>query len=725
MFRSCLSYLTKLLIFTFCLLLNFHLDVLSANNDFTELIQNVQLNSQRTYNAIQSVSFKGISDSYIYFGYSPLDVQMIPMKEILHFEGFWMKPDSFRMVIKALRKIEADTSGSKVTSGFGPLPNPFQFIYEPSALGMLDSKKRQGVLPLYPFAVGADSFYHYALVNEVGFGENKVISVHVEPRDQATPAVIGTFQIDKNRQVVVGSDVITNDASSFQKAQMKREKKGFSLGVQGYENHRIETKKTLFYDSYWLPTEVKEEFYIKVLGFRVKVHRNITFSDYFINPDLPDSTEIVNKKVIYDPDPELEKKVIAATPFPQRLSRQEQEKIFKEIKNKFASRDVLNGLLESEALATEAFKMGVEQQVGRYLRFTRRLGNYFWYNRVEGLRLNYDINISNLLLKNSIISLNGGYGFKDQRWKGSLAWLQFLDAERKIFIEGNLYQKLNYEEGERLITTGKNTLSSFLYKGDYRDYYYQLGGNLNLGYRFSNHLAVKFSVLSQTEQSASCHTRFSLFNRKEPFRLNPEIAEGELRGIRATLMYQAYEFDTDLLVEYADKKSIPSDFSYTLVKANLQRHFRLTYHTHLRLLGTTALALGDLPPQRWFDLGGKTFMNYYGNLRGVDYKAFTGDKLVAGVIDYTLNGGALYDLMVRFKPLRAFKLTFWSGFGWSSLSNQAKKMAHDLNTPLETTDGWYHEFGVGIGDYLNIFRLDFIRNSIAENRILFRVNFLR
>ncbi|MFC1514152.1 hypothetical protein ACFL5P_03980, partial [candidate division KSB1 bacterium] len=74
---------------------------------------------------------------------------------------------------------------------------------------------------------------------------------------------------------------------------------------------------------------------------------------------------------------------------------------------------------------------------------------------------------------------------------------------------------------------------------------------------------------------------------------------------------------------------------------------------------------------------------------------------------------------------KLMKITLWSGIGWSELSGRNLKYAAGIETPLRTTGDSYHEFGIGISDQLNIFRIDFIRNSISKNNILINFNILR
>lgn len=701
------------------------------SEDFSALIKRVQQNSQRSYDEINSVTFEGRSKTYIYFGYSPFDVKLVPFMEDYYFDGYWMKPDSLRIIIKALRTIEPDTQRIRY-GGFIPLPNPFQFTYDPSAFGInrgsADSTAAQ-CWPLYPFAMGADSVYRYEKISEIGFGNNKVMTIKVTPTKSYIPAVSGKFMVDVNKQEVVGSDVIFNEAASYTQASMSSDRKGkqrsFTFSLGGSENHRVKTEKVLLYESYWLPAHVEEEFEINWMGIKLKIYRLIEFANYVVNAELPDSSKIIDQKVVYQIDPELEKKIIPDSTYKNRLTKAEQEQIIKQIEDRFLSAKLLMDVIQSDEIAEQALKIGWEQRVGPYFHFADQLANYFRYNRVEGLAVRYGFNLSNLILKNSAISVNAGYGFKDKRWKGDAALLFFLNHQKNVFIESNIYRTIGYEEPSRLITTGKNTFTSLLYKGDYRDYYYKEGANLALGFLPSENMALKLSFISQQESNAANHTRFSLFKYRQPFRFNPEIVEGRFNGIQAALLYRIYNFDLDLLAEYTDRNNLHSDFSYAFIKGSLQKRYRPTEFSDLTLFTAAAIATGKLTPQRWFDFGGKTFLNYHGNLRGADYKAFTGDRMVNATLEYSINGSEFYHRGLKAGLVKALKLHLWSGIGRSRLSEKSKKFASNINSPTATTDGIYHEFGIGLGDRLNIVRIDVVRNSVSGNKILGSVNVLR
>ncbi|OVE79057.1 hypothetical protein BVY01_03615, partial [bacterium I07] len=219
------------------------------------LVKAVQKNSQRSYESIETVSFSGQSKTTIYFGYSPLDVDLVPQLNEYYFDGFWMKPDSLRLKIKAYRGTEPDSIIKQVSQN-APLPNPFHFSYDASALGIDRSEEEDDEYvfwPLYPFALNADSLYDYTLENEIGFGENLIYMIRVEPRTSDFPAVIGTFLIDVFRQEVVGSDVTFNEATSLFEQVGRNEGTLARMLVTGTDNHQVKTEMQLLYGSYWLP----------------------------------------------------------------------------------------------------------------------------------------------------------------------------------------------------------------------------------------------------------------------------------------------------------------------------------------------------------------------------------------------------------------------------------------------------------------------------------------
>jgi len=720
--KKCLSNHSILL---FILLLGLKTSQISAQENLNDLIKKVQKNSQKLYDNIETVKFEGYAKTYVYFSYKPFDVKLIPLIKYYYFDGLWIKPDSIRIVIKALRETESESSEFKVGDP-SKLPSPFQFIYDPNIFGMsIKSGDKKTKFPLYPFTLGASSFYKYKKDYEIGFGENKIWGIKIIPKDETVPGVIGTFQIDPDRYVVAGSNIIFNKAASYTETNLKRTKNSLYLSMGGIENKRIKTKYALFHSSYWLPQTIEEEFEFGTLGANFKVFETYEFKSYSINPEKPDTTFKINNKLVIKRDSTFERKMFGDKIQADNSLKKEQKQILNNLERRFTSPEFYNFLFESKTISDETAALKLGQYPGRYLQLTKRLSDFMTYNRVEGLRLNYGINFTNPIFNNSIFSINNSYGFKDKRWKGEAALLQFVGRKKQFFLESNLFNTLAYEEEQKLITPGKNTVTSLLYKGDYLDYYYKIGGKVEIGYQPINNAAFKLSFVYQKEKQSKDHTNFSIFKPNKRFRFNPQILEGNFRGLNLKFGYQTLNFNSNITAEYTDKNVFKSDFSFSSFKANIWKRYNLTNSSDLNFNLSTGFSNGSLPPQRWFDFGGKTFLNFYGNLRSIDYKTFTGDQMFNSTFEYVLKGGMFFKPGSGDNIIKKLKLTLWTGIGWSSLSDKSRNLAANLLTPTLTTNGIYHEIGIGIGDLLNIFRIDVVRNRISKNKLLVSFNMLR
>ncbi|MCP4727908.1 MAG: hypothetical protein GY863_22910, partial [bacterium] len=447
-----------------------------------------------------------------------------------------------------------------------------------------------------------------------------------------------------------------------------------------------------------------------------------------------DGVLLYSASVIFNRDTVLEKEVFEDSTGGSifRLGEAEERAIIESIEDKFSSMVLNNDIFDSEMVAKNAMKMTLGQTSGKYVQFFRNLGeDFFLYNRVEGIRPFYNLNFTNVFLPNSFLNLNVGYGTQDEKWKFGASMIKFFDKNNKFFFEGNIYDKISYNESNGDISTPKNTFTSLVIKEDYRDFYYTTGGNLGFGYKLTENLAVKLSGVMQDEKTALNHATFGIFNWDTPFRINPEIDEGRLGAVRSSILYKKHNLDLDISAEYTDTGFLGSDFSYGIVKADFSYTHEPGYSNKFVLTLSGGTSSGDLTPQNWFDFGGKTLLEYYGNLRGVPYKAYTGDRMAMGLLEYSYVHGDLLDIDRENQEewwygwLKAAKFTFWGGLGWSELSDKNKLSAAGRLIPTLTAEDTYTELGFSIGDRFNFIRGDFITNNASNNKVLVSFNFIR
>ncbi|MFC1476833.1 hypothetical protein ACFL6L_00025 [candidate division KSB1 bacterium] len=704
------------------------------------LIKEVQARIKSIYDNIESVTFSGQTRYFDYIGSDFAQLNTVVDFEDCYFDGIWIRPDSMQIVVRAFRSVDPEDADRNYFWEDMPLPNPMQFSFSTSITPLANASlttenpengtktdvRLMTLWPVFPFAPDADSLYNYTIISEIGMGFHKIIEVQVTTKSDGPRGVSGIFQIDAVTKDIVGWRYEFNDAKDIMKKLLTAAK--FPMYTRHFidfdATYTVTTKRALVNGVYWLPEKITEDAIIKMLGAKMSFQREIEFTSYFINqtPEEilagPDTRRHPREEVIFLKDSLLESTVFPEITDGRKLTRKEETRLIRSVEDKLI------------AMEMNAKKMTLEQK-GRkfYTQAEWVIGDFFLYNRVEGIRPFYNAEFTDILLSNSMLTAAVGYGIQDKRWKGDISCLKFLDAKRNYFIEGNIYRTTGYEESAEKISTPKNTFTSLALKTDYRDFYYTTGGKLSLGHKVSDNLEFTLTGITQREQSASNHASFGILNWERPFRLNPEIHEGTFNGIRSSLQFRNYTTSLNITAEYTDKDFLKSDFSYRSIKSDFRHMYEPDYTNTFTLTLTGAASSGALAPQRWFDFGGRVFMDYYGNLRGTGYKAFTGDRMAAGLLEYSFSHGTVWDALTKStlleKAIRMTKVNFWTGMGWSELSDRSLALASGKNIPARTTDGVYRETGVGIGDRFGVIRFDFVTNNTGDKSLLFSFNFMR
>ncbi len=719
--REMRKILNKLLLFLFISCLP--ADFISADEyDLSEIIKEAQQNNSKIYNSIDNLKYRVHSRTYVYLGFTPFDINLVPFFEEYYADAYWEKQDSVRMDIYAMRVVNIgnDSSLTDSLSRQFSLPNPFLFDYNILSKNVGKDIK----LPYYPFSEGAEKYYDYRLIGTLKSGMMDVISIEVTPKFIDVPAVEGSFMLDKRDSWIVASDFKYNDAAKVT-AELKKTEGGFSAGlrISSGEEHNIRVKKSLYYSSFWLPELMEEDFFIYIWGLKVKVYRIIEFDSYVIN--IPKfETVKPSKKIEYSIDHQLQDSILTRPEYPGRLSKDEEEEILAKVEDTILSEKLFDDLGDLTKIAEKSAKESIKKKGRTFFKYGQLALDFSQYNRIEGIHIQYKYKFANPLIKNFATSIETGYGFKDKKFKWEIIFLKLFGKRRKFFIDSKIFDKLGFEEDTNLISDNKNSFTSLFLKTDYRDFYRKKGFSLGLGYKFLNNLGADLSFISQEENNVEKNTDFSIFRRKRPFRANPEIINGRYNGLQLSLKYNTYRINAESYITYTDKKFLKSDFSYSTYRFRFGWQYRLSYFSRFFFNLNGGFSSGEVAPQRWFDFGGKVFANYRGRLRGIDYKYFTGDKMLSSVLEYQVNGRVLEQIGIENKLINAIKFIFWNGYGWSSLSHKSRQLAINLNLPTATTDGLYYEIGLGISDILNIFRLDFIHNNI-DNKITVGFNILR
>ncbi len=729
----------KIFIFSVFIIINTQA-AFAQKNDTLELVRKVREKAKKQYENIQTLGFSGRSVFYDYVGSKIVNLSTIRDYEDCYFDGFWKKPDSLQIVVKAFRTVDPDAPNRQNFWANFPLPDPMKYTFfnsitplEYTDITIVDpgnGKKRSVLLrsqwPVFPFAEGADSLYNYEVISEIGMNGRRIVELRVSTKSDDIPGVSGIFRIDADEKDIVGSDYTFNEAADLMKKFLAAE--GFPaiarIFIDFDASYRVFTKKVLINGVYWLPEKIVEDVNIKSLSSKISFRREIKYSSYFVNMkpletalDIEPDGEFI-EEVLFRRDPGLEIKVFNTMEDSTKLTKAEENRIISAVEDKFLQ------------MEQSIVRMDLEQKGRKLVHLAKGFGsNFLLHNRVEGVRLFYNIGFTGFLTPNSSLDIGGGYGIKDKRLKGDLRYRKFFGKKRRLLLEGNIFEDTGHNDSEIDIPTILNTYSSIIFKLDHRDYYYRSGFSLGIDYDFNENLKLRMAVISQTEKSALNNTRFGLLDWKTPFRLNPGIIPGKYNGITTDLTLITFNTTFRVNAEYTDKTIFKSDFTYGKVRSDLRYIYKPDYTSTFIFTLSGGISTGKLPPQRWFDIGGKVLMEYYGRLRGIGLKAFTGDRKVSGLLEYSFCYGDVWD-SVKKRPwweytFRMTKFTVWAGQAWSELSDRSGINTNRINTPMVTTNGIYREYGLSIGDRFNLCRFDLIANNSSERSYILSFNFWR
>jgi len=206
---------------------------------------------------------------------------------------------------------------------------------------------------------------------------------------------------------------------------------------------------------------------------------------------------------------------------------------------------------------------------------------------------------------------------------------QWLFGHRDVWLEGGLQSVIDPIEGWRL-TNLENSLSLFLFRHDYRDYYEREGWYGQLGWRASNFFG---SLEYRDERHRSVTTQrvwTILFNTEHDYQPNAAIDGGDLRSVALTIGLDTRNDPDDPWAGWYNQARVESAVGGQLSDADAEfTHFFLDFRRYtrvsrnsmvgLRAVGGGRIGSDPLPAQRQHVIGG------VGSLPGYDQLQFDCD----------------------------------------------------------------------------------------------------
>jgi outer membrane protein assembly factor BamA len=341
------------------------------------------------------------------------------------------------------------------------------------------------------------------------------------------------------------------------------------------------------------------------------------------------------------------------------------------------------------------------------------------YNRVEALFLGmnfpnrYSWDVRSISLFGSV-----GYGFASHRWRYNGGISQQFGMGRTLLEVGVEGHSLTDSKDQWIVDEGENTVTSFFMRDDYRDYFGREGASAWLGLFGkwkSSDMQFRVAYLNDQYQSLDWNTNWSLFGGDKSFRDNPPVVEGKMKSALASFeMHQEQQrtyftsgWKAALSAEVAGK-SFGGDFEFNRYVFDFIRYQPLSKYENLNFRMRAASATGDVPPQKWFELGGISTLPAYG------YKEFPGNRIALFNAEYMLNG-KIFDAVDVFPSwlLRNCNLILFYDAGFANAVASDEKFDKGFETLR--LDNVKSDWGFGIGSRDAKIRLGFAwRTDIAE-----------
>jgi hypothetical protein len=335
----------------------------------------------------------------------------------------------------------------------------------------------------------------------------------------------------------------------------------------------------------------------------------------------------------------------------------------------------------------------------------------FRYNRVEGLFLGLG-SPETYHWEGRHMSLfgTGGYGFAAHRWRYSAGIAQQFGARASMVEFGAEGHNLTDTQDQWVIEEGENTLAALFLRDDYRDYYARKGFSLWTGnyWRWRNSdLQFRVAYLADRYESLYQNADWALFGGDKRFRLNPAVDEGRMKSILTTLEFhqsrgKRYFFtgwSANASAEFSPK-GVKGDFDFNRYILDLRGYLSLSDYDNINVRLRAASATGDVPMQKWFDVGG------LGTLPAFGFKEFNGNRLLLGNVEYIVNGKIIDD--AKLFPtwlLRNLNLIFFADAGYVNIADKQESFINGFDGLNSDTIKW--DWGLGIGSRDGKVRLGF------------------
>lgn len=592
-------------------------------------------------------------------------------------KGYFRAPDEEKQIVKAKRESE------NIVRGFA-LPLIVNFYDEEIEIGDL---KIPG-----PVSDNAFDNYEFKLRGTTSIDSITIFKIEVINISEMFPQFKGFIYILDSLWALKKTDLKTNEAAmtgGFEKLNF----------IQKFYSFKDKAGKEFF-----MPTDVQIYAEGSALGLiEIQGEAFTIVSNYNLNEKAPPGTfdEIIVKVL-----PDNKKDSLYWSKNGLIKNSEEELNSYRKIEEEFRKKN--RGI---------SFGVGT---INYGKNFRTDIMDLYKFNKAEGSNLGI-----NLIYGNSFERIYAygkyNYGFSDKKLKYELAGRIRLLNDNSLTIKADIFRKLKtlfFTQTD--LNLFVNTLTALLYKDDVYNYFYSNGFGISVSKDIIPQLTLGVGYSQEKNGSADVSTGFSFFDRDKPFDENPPVNDCFLSVLRANLTVDPNSFraidwgDGDIsrfkitnfpVLNFGfnySGKDLNSGYEFRTFTADLTGRNKVSIFANLSYKAGVIMKTGDVPFQNlaYFNVSGFSniqFLNFY----GMNYGEFLGDKLY--YINTENNFGRWLWKDIPF--MKNLELIGFFNAGKSEISDKNYNLSSYKN--FKETDKWYFETGFGIGNILNVFRLNF------------------
>lgn len=359
---------------------------------------------------------------------------------------------------------------------------------------------------------------------------------------------------------------------------------------------------------------------------------------------------------------------------------------------------------------------------------------FYWsphFNRVEGFFLNGGAKLRPEKLTGFQFYGDAGVGFWNEKGKE----FRFNAGARKDFYDFNrlsvgfdIFRKIESEDNW-IIGSVENSLASFFFRKDYKDYYGIHGAKIYVDKKFKETHTARLEIERRTYDALKRNLDWSVFRAEvdENPTLTPRspIVEGNELGLRLILNFDWRDnpiFPLSGWFVRSIYEHTEDDFDTDGLFLTVRR-YQQTFSTHRMILsGWLGTRTGSRAEQHTIDLGG------IGSLRAYDNKEFSGNRMVMFNIDYLFGGDILQRVPLDNVPVLG---AIWTTLSLGLFVDSGMAVFTDVDDGLTSGFGDVFknletDFGVSLLVLDGLLRMDIARRTKSDRgkndfRITFRL----